>query len=688
MLQYRMFPVYYLFSRSYIGLCDSFAIHAELCFRTIPLTLDSKLDEDNLTALSSESKIDGIGDQLARIEQALQQVQMASPHLSGLNHRMRTPYSVSASLMPSPESQTANFEGETSLNTCSTQAADQVQAALGNTQILQEDPDLATALKSLSQVILAQNEHPDTHPPASAERAVTDRPKYSLPPAEVVSRVLRACEGFYDTTIAMDYPVRPYQEIVSLCKELYFNMNDVPVASLTVAFGSLYFIFGYYEFVSDDDGDELDSYTDMFLRNMLDLLNILPILLSPSIDSLEALLLGACYAIESSKPSMCSALLSQATHLCLSLGYHRSTSMTYDSPKTRGRKINLFWFLYYMDKGLCLRLGRASFIQDYDIAVPWPSFGDEEIYRASNEFCKFSCKLAGLQGRVYEELYSPFALRKPTSSRTAYAEALASDIRQISTEREQVGFIAGMSEYANECALLSDKVTISATLTLVLRAIPSNDGNLLSAACIAAARQSLHLHQTCTAKIMGIADKHAFAEYLHWALLHTPCIPYLVIFCHIVETQSFSDLAILGDFVKTLQPARGISSAIGKLYLICDVFYRVAKLYIKAMTRQLDASGSGIPAQSMQTLQQLRTELNPFMTRMGMNNVLDASFNHASNIDSCSTLAPPDISFDKTNFFIPNSGPAEWFTEEQVITSLLGNDFNFMDPDLVVTTQK
>ena len=76
----------------------------------------------------------------------------------------------------------------------------------------------------------------------------------------------------------------------------------------------------------------------------------------------------------------------------MTLGYHRADSMVKDSPETRGRKINLFWFLYTMDKGLCLRLGRASTIQDYDIAVPLPVLGTEENFAAGNGKCNTSLK--------------------------------------------------------------------------------------------------------------------------------------------------------------------------------------------------------------------------------------------------------------------------------------------------------
>lgn len=353
--------------------------------------------------------------------------------------------------------------------------------------------------------------------------------------------------------------------------------------------------------------------------------------------------------------------------------------MVKDSVETRKRKINMFWFLYSMDKGLCLRLGRASCIQDYDIAVPMPVLGSEENFSAGNGLVRFWCKLAGIQGRIYEDLYSPRALKQSKASRAAKADLLVTDIRQMWTEHDQIGFIPGTPEETHEVFMLGDKVTMSTTLTLVLRAVPSTDDQPLSCSqdCIAAARQALQLHRTCTAKFADMSDRHVFSEYLHWTLLHTPFTPFLVIFCHIIETQSTSDLAMLGDFLETLQPARGTSSAIEKMFLVCDVFHRVAKLFIGAAARNPNFSNPTTPDQSTQT--QLRKELDPFMTRIGINNAYDAGFG-GNEFGTYATSTQPNATYDM-NAFATTGNMGEWFSEDQLITTLLGNDFNFMDPN-------
>lgn len=203
--------------------------------------------------------------------------------------------SVSATPAATPASNIRHFEGDTSLSAYTTSTNDHLQKAFRNTQLLQQDPDLAAALKSLSQIVSTQNVYPGEHDVPTSERIVKNTQRYAIPPAEVVSRVLRECEDIYDTVIGLLYPVRPYMEVVALCKDVYFNIDDIPVATLIVAFGSLYFVFRCYQFSftkEDSRQEEFNSYTTMFVRNMMDLIGLLPVLMAPTVDNLEALLLG------------------------------------------------------------------------------------------------------------------------------------------------------------------------------------------------------------------------------------------------------------------------------------------------------------------------------------------------------------------------------------------------------------
>lgn len=203
--------------------------------------------------------------------------------------------SVSATPSSAPASNIQHFEGDTSLSAYTTSTNDHLQRALRNTQLLQQDPNLAAALTSLSQIVATQNVYPGEHDVPITERVVKNKQRYAVPPAEVVSSVLRECEDIYDTAIGLFYPVRPYKEILALCKDLYFNIDDIPVASLIVAFGSLYFVFRCYQFSfakDDPRHDDFHQYADTFVRNMMDLIGLLPVLMAPTVDNFEALLLG------------------------------------------------------------------------------------------------------------------------------------------------------------------------------------------------------------------------------------------------------------------------------------------------------------------------------------------------------------------------------------------------------------
>jgi hypothetical protein len=65
-----------------------------------------------------------------------------------------------------------------------------------------------------------------------------------------------------------------------------------------------------------------------------------------------------------------------------------------------------------------------------------------------------------------------------------------------------------------------------------------------------------------------------------------------VTFCHIIAnpTTSNADLCLLADFVATLQSFSHMSDGIDKLYRLCDIFQRVADLYVKAKVQEVNGT--------------------------------------------------------------------------------------------------
>lgn len=108
-----------------------------------------------------------------------------------------------------------------------------------------------------------------------------------------------------------------------------------------------------------------------------------------------------------------------------------------------------------MDKSLSIRLGRGSTIQDYDISIGMPivPIADNSGFRSWIRMHIIWIKVASIQGRVYEQLYSPGALRRGINERIAIAKQLADELEetlleQMSIEQSKVCF--SQARYADD----------------------------------------------------------------------------------------------------------------------------------------------------------------------------------------------------------------------------------------------
>jgi hypothetical protein len=137
------------------------------------------------------------------------------------------------------------------------------------------------------------------------------------------------------------------------------------------------------------------------------------------------------YSIDMSKLNVSWKLKSVALTLAQTLGWHRAQSVKDDDKETRVRKEKMFYFLYVLDKGLSLRLGRAGFFQDYDIDLPYPELGDDALGRTCTEEYRLFIQVARVQGLIYEQLYSPGALREDAETRSQRAQILVDQLNNL-----------------------------------------------------------------------------------------------------------------------------------------------------------------------------------------------------------------------------------------------------------------
>ena len=139
-------------------------------------------------------------------------------------------------------------------------------------------------------------------------------------------------------------------------------------------------------------------------------------------------------AIENSKAKMAWMFISTASSLCQTLDYHRQSNPKSNQP-LHDAQVRLFWSVYKIEKGLSLRLGRASTIRDSEITLPIAP--DEPR----------SIRVGRIQGKVYDQLYSPEGLSRTYEERIAVADALAMELRDLISEARLDNLVRSMSSF-------------------------------------------------------------------------------------------------------------------------------------------------------------------------------------------------------------------------------------------------
>lgn len=90
-------------------------------------------------------------------------------------------------------------------------------------------------------------------------------------------------------------------------------------------------------------------------------------------------------------------------------------------------------------------------------------------------------------------------------------------------------------------------------------------------------------------------------------LLSVPFVPFIILFCHVIESHDMSDVASLHDFLASIEPAPKVSEAAAEMYRLLQVLYSVALRYIEFHT-------SDCAVHRMQ----MYAELNPDLTSVGV----------------------------------------------------------------------
>ncbi|BDD58791.1 hypothetical protein MAP00_004041 [Monascus purpureus] len=536
-----------------------------------------------------------------------------SYHAASTSSRM-TP---SASSIAIDQDSSPAFEGYSSLSAQSAYASQFLETAISRGSFREESPKMATALSTLKQIVNMQNQGPQvssqevrfpTQKIGSGDGDGHGIRDLKMPPMEAVISLLRNVKENPSNTSLFGsyYSFMTLDEFTEKCREVYFCTEDYSPATFIMVNCGLCNLFLELSFMvrSSQTKEAYQKYLQICKYNVESALAGLNLLLPATKDNIQALTLGAMHAIEISRPSFAWTLTSTAAQLCQALGYHRASSMENDTQKTRENKLRTFWTLYCLNKALSLRLGRASVIQDYDISLP----SENEDLTAAGPWravVPLWIRLAMIQGKVYELLYSPAALCQSEGERVAHAERLAAEMRLGVIEPfERLSINPKDISDLDSLYLRFDRVSRLSVLTLIYRAIPpQGDAHFtFTMDCIKTARNALEAHLTCMTSLKE-SDESLKCSYMHWTIMYAPFVPFIVIFCHIIEFSSNNpntessthaapssaevevDLNRLEEFVLSLESLTTLSEAIFKLHRLCQVLFNIAKLYTEAKTK-------------------------------------------------------------------------------------------------------
>lgn len=475
------------------------------------------------------------------------------------------------------------FEGHSSLTAHTQFASEFLEHAVERTSLRDINPTMSAALSSLKQIVgLSQQQRARTSSStrrgsnvsgggasgtggSSSAREVRfahQRPlprggfrELPMPPVTAVIPVLREIKETPPGTFTLISVCcfMAVENFAEACRRVYFALDDFSQATFIIVNAGLYYLFQEKAVTADSDAAiaEYTGYYELCRDNLETGLANLKFFLGASMETIEALLLGASYAIEVSRPSLAWQLNTTAAQLCQDLGYHRVTGGTVGAdgsePGSAGgpagehrggaggggsalndKKAILFWFSYMLDRGLALRLGRAPIIQDFDVTLP-RVIGQVNATDMWKEVLRLWIAHSDIQGQIYEKLYSPSSLSHPVGQRVEAAQTLAAKLKMIAEQaglvrtgemrrhsREDGSWADRRKVTVTEMVMKSDQVSFLSSLTLVYRAIPPGfaGGSTFTSECIDTARLAMQTHEECM-KLMG-SNLWVAASYIHW----------------------------------------------------------------------------------------------------------------------------------------------------------------------------
>ncbi|KAF2218761.1 hypothetical protein BDZ85DRAFT_65614 [Elsinoe ampelina] len=559
-----------------------------------------------------ENKIDRIEDRLKSIERLLQEQSNSGRSSTTYHDRDSTDASSSPTTMHATESLSIP---DATNDTHTRIATGLVENVIGKSSTRLQNSDLAGALESLKEMVAKIDDIPSASGfLASGQSSAFSEASEALSKDEV-DRLVETAAGkciYYQTNWTNTYfagsiclsfaPTLSVPLLRDMWNSVYSTNGQNNAVRRVLLYSTLWYLGNEYSDLGQDRAfaARCKDLQHIFLMRLDQATNDLKLIMSPTAEATNALVMAASIAVNLCRSRLAQVLSAKAASMVIALGYHRLSTMQNDTEEERQGKILLFWLTYWIDTSFAIRYGQVPVIQNYAISVPRMSH-DSAIPNTFVEAFGHSCRIGDLQCQVVEQLYSPLAAAVSLEERHRRASKLLDALRESWALREQVRndprllFSADLIFVQSSSSILgevghpdfrmlfkeADAVIHHSTITLVKHATMTTAHSQSPA--LDAARNALMITVRSWERYKHLPQM-IWTAHCGWIILLAPITPFVVVFCQIIaQPQSAnSDLDLLANFVATLKEQRRFSEGMIRLHKLCDVFWKVASLYVRA----------------------------------------------------------------------------------------------------------
>ncbi|PYH49584.1 transcription factor domain-containing protein [Aspergillus saccharolyticus JOP 1030-1] len=516
-----------------------------------------------------EQRFSALQEQLATIQKTLERIICPSSS-SGPIRPVQEPTPSGPTIPP--------FEGHSSFHHETLVARDAAYSAADTSHNSQLGDYVSAALASLKTNL-------DKHRASvtQGETQTATQPKEILLPVELVVAVVKKVKAQPPFTL-VSQSWFDATRIETLCHSIYFPLEPVPAGTFALFYGLFYYIIRDYLHAQDPDLGRYNLSSALEIcETQLDAGLASPtIMIDPTLEKIQALLIGVTKSQEEFDIQRCWTYLSLAFNMCQTMGLHRRTALRNDPLPTAEAKRHAFWALYTIDKNISLNIGLTSHFQDHDIDAELFTPSEDPKQRPWDLMSVVRMEFATIQGRVYDQLYSTSAFRASDEQRAAAIEKLSSDLEAVRDKLLAIDVSMGLyADSLHGIAACADFIAYS-VLTVIYRAqTRPGDAMAISSRCYEIATLALHSHLKCFTYFRG-RQTHKQTEYVNWILLYPSFTPFIIVFTHAITTASAVDLALLQDTVSSLELIKGLSRGSLHLYTVCEAFVKAAQVLVKS----------------------------------------------------------------------------------------------------------